>query len=184
MNYLKYIELAAENLQFFLWYRSYAKRFSELPEKEKVLSPVWIEDHDAEAPSRPKRINTEAAAIFQGTDFANDPKSPDGTDEGSKSNPFFTPPHTPNSDTKRDGAESLDSYDPSMTSTARTDHGKRASGAFESAGLKWKPCKFNWYTYIFGLLFANNHRQYPSSPIARRSVASFQSTLPMAAAVS
>jgi hypothetical protein len=41
MNFLKYIELSAENLQFFLWYRDYSKRFNELPASEKALSPEW-----------------------------------------------------------------------------------------------------------------------------------------------
>ena len=70
MNYLKYIELAAENLQFFLWYRDYAKRFDELPDKEKALSPTWVDDGtDADAQPRPKRVSPETNAIFQGTDL-------------------------------------------------------------------------------------------------------------------
>ncbi len=44
MNYLIYIEQNAENLQFFLWYRDYVRRFELLPEKEKVLSPEWVPD--------------------------------------------------------------------------------------------------------------------------------------------
>lgn len=42
MDYLVYVEHNAENLQFFLWYRSYVRRFEALSEQEKVLSPEWI----------------------------------------------------------------------------------------------------------------------------------------------
>jgi hypothetical protein len=137
MNYLKYIELSAENLQFFLWFRSYAKRFGELPANEQALSPEWFADTETEAPARPKQLSPETAAVFKGTDFATESRAT----EAEKSNPFSTPPRTPNSELKRDGGESLDSYHVSLTSGAKTDHARRATGAFESAGLKWKPRK-------------------------------------------
>jgi hypothetical protein len=139
MNYLKYIELSAENLQFYLWFRSYTKRFNELPANERALSPEWYDAQESEAPAHPKRVSPTTAAIFKGTAFASEPK----VNEVEKNDPFFTPPHTPNSDMKRDGGESLDSYAASMTSGGKTDHTQRATGAFESAGLKWKPCKFD-----------------------------------------
>lgn len=135
MNYLKYIELSAENLQFFLWFRSYTKRFDKLPDNEKSLSPVWYEDTEADGPARTKATNSEAAVIFKGTDFANDSRVADTE----KSNPFYTPPYTPNDDQNREAGESFDSYDISMTSGARIDHAQRATDAFEVAGLKWKP---------------------------------------------
>ncbi|KAH7090689.1 hypothetical protein FB567DRAFT_298165 [Paraphoma chrysanthemicola] len=137
MNFLKYIELSAENLQFFLWYRDYSKRFGELPASEKVLSPEWAGDKtNGEPKPGPKSTNADAAAILKGTDFAGDGKATEA--EKSGSNPFFTPPRTPTSVERREGGESFDSYDDSL-STGRVDHSKRADGAFESAGLKWKP---------------------------------------------
>ena len=145
MNYLKYIELSAENLQFFLWFRSYTKRFDQLPANEKSLSPVWYEDSETDGPARPKSINPEAAAIFKGTDFANDSRVADAE----KSNPFYTPPHTPKDIQDREAGDSFDSYDISMTSAARTDHAQRATDAFEGAGLKWKPRKCS-YLHVTG----------------------------------
>lgn len=140
MNYLKYIELSAENLQFYLWFRSYAKRFNNLPESEKSLAPEWFPEHESDTPARTKGISPETAAIFRGTDFANEPKVT-GTE---RRNPFSTPPHTPISDAKRDGGESIDSYEGGSMTTGggKIDHAQRASGAFEGAGLKWKPRKF------------------------------------------
>jgi hypothetical protein len=138
MNFLKYIELSAENLQFFLWFRDYSKRFNELPASEKVLSPEWNGESAPETKAANKAINPEAAAILAGSDFAQEAKV-DESDKGG-SNPFFTPPRTPTSEVRQDGANSFDSYDDSLA-TAKVDHTKRASGAFESAGLKWKPRK-------------------------------------------
>jgi hypothetical protein len=139
MNFLKYIELSAENLQFFLWFRDYSKRFEELPASERALSPEWVDEKsNLEANTAPKTMNAEAAAILAGSDFASDVK----IEESEKGNdPFFTPPRTPTSVEMAEGAKSFDSYDDSF-STGRVDHTKRASGAFETAGLKWKPRKF------------------------------------------
>ncbi|CZS87946.1 hypothetical protein WAI453_000334 [Rhynchosporium graminicola] len=42
MDYLTYIEFNAENLQFYLWYKDYIRRWDALPESEKSLSPEFI----------------------------------------------------------------------------------------------------------------------------------------------
>lgn len=132
MNFLKYIEMSAENLQFFLWYRDYSKRFDQLPATEKALSPEWTSERpagDAKPKPAEKKADYEVAAILEGTDFAND-----GTiAQSEKGNPFFTPPHTPTT-------RSLDSYEESTT-TVKASYTERASAAFDNAGLKWKPCK-------------------------------------------
>jgi hypothetical protein len=134
MNFLKYIELSAENLQFFLWYRDYSKRFNALPESEKVLSSEWTGEKNipSEAKNGFKYFNADAAAMLQGTDFASQGTVTESEKNGS--NPFFTPPRTPNSVER---PQSLESFE-SMT-TGKVDHTKRASGAFENAGLKWQP---------------------------------------------
>ena len=145
MNFLKYIELSAENLQFFLWFRDYSKRFNELPASERALSPEWTADKsNAVTKPGPKFVNADAAAILAASNFGNEVK----VDESEKggSNPFFTPPRTPNSVERQEDSQSFDSYDDS--SIGRVDHSKRADGAFESAGFKWKPCKLNHlFTY-------------------------------------
>ena len=135
MNYLKYIELSAENLQFFLWYRDYVNRFDRLPANEKALSPEWtVEQAEAEATAaqaqaRQKVVPPEAAAAFKGTDFANEPRV----------NPFYTPPGTPR-EGKMDGS-SVEASEYESTAAGKVDHQGRAEGAFENAGLKWKPRK-------------------------------------------
>lgn len=140
MNYLKYIELSAENLQFFLWYRDYVKRFDALPANEKALSPEWtVEQAEAEAvaaqaQTRQKPVAPAAAAVLKGTDFATEPR----VTEAEKVNPFYTPPRTPPGGSKRDGS-SMDASEYEATAGGKVDHQERAEGAFENAGLKWKP---------------------------------------------
>lgn len=150
MNFLKYIELSAENLQFYLWYRDYSKRFDELPASEKALSPEWIAEKPAtETKPAPKAVNAEAAAILEGTDFgSSDAKINESEKAGS--NPFYTPPRTPTSTEHRAGGESFDSAGEDSLATGRVDHTKRAEGAFEGAGLKWKPRKL-WTTFVLML---------------------------------
>lgn len=134
MNYLKYIEHAAENLQFWLWHRDYAKRFTELPANEQCLAPEWtVEQAEAETanpnPPAPKKISPETAAVLAGTDFAL-----------RKGNPFETPPGTP----VDVGKKSSPSVVMGEMEVSDEDfiHAK-AAGAFEKADLKWQPCKLN-----------------------------------------
>lgn len=147
MNFLKYIELSAENLQFYLWFRDYSKRFSELPASERNLSPEWtgekaINVNDTKATTKAEH-HPEAAAILDGTDFANEKKI-NNDSEKSSSNPFFTPPRTPVSDESPERLASIDSNQDTMA-TGKIDHTQRAAGAFENAGLKWKPLTIQPY---------------------------------------
>ena len=48
MNYLRYVELDANNLQFFLWFQDYRRRFEALSEVGRSLSPEWIPSIDIE----------------------------------------------------------------------------------------------------------------------------------------
>ncbi|KAF2237907.1 hypothetical protein EV356DRAFT_509834 [Viridothelium virens] len=155
MNYLKYIEHAAENLQFFLWHRDYTRRFNELPASEQRLSPEWTaaqaEEEAANAAAgkpQSKRLNNVAADMFKGTDFATGPK----VTENEKVDPFFTPPRTPNGSDKAAGIDHSNSHiSRSITSSADDDRStlassqparsctKKAEGAFDDAGVTLQP---------------------------------------------
>ncbi|KAI0384356.1 hypothetical protein F5Y04DRAFT_293292 [Hypomontagnella monticulosa] len=98
MNYLLYIEHAAENLQFFLWYRDYVKRFEEANTSDTWLSPEWTQEMEDEAAARIKRDAAEKMRrqpkgfdIFKGTDFEKGPIDVIVTSV----DPFQTPPDTP-----------------------------------------------------------------------------------------
>lgn len=149
MNYLIYIEHAAENLQFWLWYRNYAERFAELPANERNLAPEWtVEQAEAEAlaiqnsaPTGAKNISSETAAIFEGTDFT---RQKTGT-----GNPFNTPPRTPTNE-NRDVLFTEKGWSGNDTTSESVENSfhKKAAVAFQGADLKWQPCKFIFVTLI------------------------------------
>ncbi|KAK3614936.1 hypothetical protein LTR56_026916 [Elasticomyces elasticus] len=137
MNYLRYIEHSAENLQFFLWYRDYCTRWANLPESERALAPVWtVEQAEAEVAGnqpRPKRLDPQVAAVLKGTDFADG--APKRTAD--KTDPFVTP-----NKTSEEGRDPMSDYASSMgdeTQASSTMHHSVAGQAFDDAGMKWKP---------------------------------------------
>lgn len=145
MNYLIYIEHAAENLQFFLWYRDYAERFAILPLREKALAPEWtISQAEAEVVAAQtqgvgqKKLSPETAALFKGTDFAPGSKVTVSEYAG---NPFNTPPMTPTVETAASIFSSEQGDGKSTTVGSNITHTTKAAGAFENADLKWQPCK-------------------------------------------
>ncbi|KAK3298525.1 uncharacterized protein B0H64DRAFT_77390 [Chaetomium fimeti] len=77
MNYLLYVERSAENLQFFLWYRDYERRFAAAKTADLSLAPEWTQAMEDEAILRIKKEQAGkarqtpkgAATIFKGTDF-------------------------------------------------------------------------------------------------------------------
>ncbi|KAL9004197.1 MAG: hypothetical protein Q9188_002970 [Gyalolechia gomerana] len=146
MNYLVYIELAAENLQFFLWYNDYVRRFELLPENERKVAPVWTaEQADAQAlaikdnPAPMKTISPETAAIFKGTDFGT-PKAT--VVEMGRGNPFNTPPMTPNNGERDSVAPSEYPWSDNastLRSTFKAPYDTKAAGAFDAADVKLQP---------------------------------------------
>lgn len=44
MGYLLYVCRDAENLQFYLWFQDYQRRFYALPQTQQNLSPPWNEE--------------------------------------------------------------------------------------------------------------------------------------------
>ncbi|KAL9008401.1 MAG: hypothetical protein Q9173_006472 [Seirophora scorigena] len=146
MNYLIYIEHAAENLQFFLWHKDYTKRFDFLSENDRKFAPVWTaEQAEAKAlamkdnPAPMKSISAETAAIFKGTDFA----APKATVvEVAKGNPFNTPPMTPDNGERDSLAPAEYPWSDSgstLRSGFKVSHDKKAAGAFDAADIKLQP---------------------------------------------
>ncbi|PIB01700.1 hypothetical protein CB0940_02014 [Cercospora beticola] len=141
MNYLKYIEYAAENLQFFLWYKDYASRWEQLKDSEKALSPEWTIPPEADMtipPARPKRVPAQIAAVLKDTDFADAPKQP-----VERPDPFNMPPKSGSFEDKRefdsDYAMSMSDDKTLLSSTNSNNHQSVTNHAFDEAGMKWKP---------------------------------------------
>jgi hypothetical protein len=142
MNYLKYIEHAAENLQFFLWYRDYCVRWESLPESEKALAPVWTAEQAEAELAGPahraghKRVNPKLAAVLKDTDFA------DGTAKSgvAKVDPFTTPDRSSPDEKRGPMSDYGSSMGDETTLASSTAHHSVAARAFDDAGMKWKPC--------------------------------------------
>ncbi|CAG9940745.1 unnamed protein product [Clonostachys rosea f. rosea IK726] len=135
MNYLVYVEHAAENLQFFLWYRDYEKRFRSATTSDISLAPEWTQAMQDEAVAKIRKDNVDkmrpevdAAKIFQGTDFEKQAQVlplPKGANDA---DPFATPP-----------SKSLDHDTASVQhtiSTSNSSQQQQAAEAFHSAGVK------------------------------------------------
>lgn len=145
MDYLVYVEHNAENLQFYLWYQDYCKRFDALPASEKALAPEWkqpleklvtmapptVEEMDASA-KKDKRVTKRPSDIL--TALAN--KGFDN--EGALSATFM-------SDEKYLGQKSpgMKSDTASVFSQSVMSGGTTVlsnSELAEQAGMKWQPC--------------------------------------------
>lgn len=172
MNYLKYIEYAPENLQFYLWLRDYTARFAQLSRSEAVLSPEWTQAQAAAealtqmSTNKPsKKIDPTVAEVFKGTAFAADgkPKGFDNTD------PFATPAKTPSLDDEHYVPSDYGSSTGDHTMHSNTTHRSVADQAFEDAGVKLKPCKFASVNQRMSLSLTT--QQSPHSHIVTRSPA-------------
>ncbi|KAF4994966.1 hypothetical protein FGRMN_5457 [Fusarium graminum] len=138
MSYLIYVEHAAENLQFYLWFQDYEKRFNTNPTTDVKLAPEWTKIMQDEAIMKIKkeqvekrRKEPEAATIFKGTDFE---KKASGQDRSMSNvlDPFATPPQS----SKGDRA-SMSTTGASFTMTSNgASHQSQASDAFQGAGVQ------------------------------------------------
>lgn len=145
MNYLVYVEHAAENLQFHLWYKDYEKRFGSADARDINLSPEWTQAMEDEAMARVRREQAErmkrepaaAVAMFRGTDF-------EKNSESKRSNPFNTPPRSEHgasdSDSAWDGV-TLHSVSNNMLFVSHGTSRAQVAEAFQAAGVL-APCKF------------------------------------------
>ncbi|KAI1423435.1 hypothetical protein F5Y12DRAFT_716388 [Xylaria sp. FL1777] len=127
MNYLIYIEHSAENLQFFLWYRDYVKRFDAAPDSETALSPEWTQAMEEEttakiqkdAADKAKKGSRVAMEIFKGSDFE---KAPEIRVESR--DPFATPRRSSAGDSA------------SLSGSQATTYVSQVGDAFFAAGVK------------------------------------------------
>lgn len=147
MNYLVYVEHAAENLQFYLWFKNYEKRFAEAKGSDIALAPEWTQAMEDEVVAKVRKEQVDkmrrepaaTAAIFKGTDFEKQPCD-------KKANPFNTPPRSPNGvsedhDTLTTSWEVMTSGGMSNAqSTSNASSRTQAAEAFVTAGARL-PCK-------------------------------------------
>ncbi|KAI0125081.1 hypothetical protein BJ170DRAFT_703253 [Xylariales sp. AK1849] len=130
MNYLIYIEHSAENLQFFLWHRSYVRRFKEANTSDIALAPEWTQTMEDETVARMQkeavdklRTEPKAADMFKGTDF--EKGACENTIESR--DPFSTPPATV---VGGDDASTM------FSGSQETNYRSQAYDAYAAAGAK------------------------------------------------
>jgi len=136
MNYLKYIEHAAENLQFYLWYRDYSARWQKLPESEKALTPEWTRSQlDTEiygtATSRTAKGSPMVTSLAQDLMSRGSP-----TISTHRVDPFHSTPQLSAFDEKH---ELNDKWSTSFSSDAKSTAKDTGEQAFDDAGMHWKP---------------------------------------------
>ncbi|KAI0803560.1 hypothetical protein GGR55DRAFT_691605 [Xylaria sp. FL0064] len=127
MNYLIYIEHSAENLQFYLWYRDYVRRFKAAPPSETALSKEWTQEMEEDTLAKIQKDAAEkvrkgpptAMEIFKGTDFEKIREIP-----VENRDPFATPPRSSAGDSA------------SLSGSQATTYFSQAGDAFFSAGVK------------------------------------------------
>ncbi|KAF2418899.1 hypothetical protein EJ08DRAFT_599184 [Tothia fuscella] len=142
MNFLKYVEFSAENLQFYLWFKGYVKRFEDLPESESRLSPEWTQRHeDAENAAyrsylNQKPLTVEAAGILKAQNLAASETDSPPTE---KQNPFndsreFSSAHLPH---ESFGADTDTTRPISAFHSVKSGSTRVAELAFEDAGCNF-----------------------------------------------
>ncbi|KAH7158076.1 hypothetical protein B0J13DRAFT_188022 [Dactylonectria estremocensis] len=134
MTYLIYVEHAAENLQFYLWYKNYEKRFNEANTTDTKLAPEWTQAMQDDAVAKIRKENADnirkepkGTDIFKGTDF--EKHGSDKLVDGA--NPFHTPPQSSRSD---EGSMYTASH--VAASSNPSSYQTQASEAFQAAGVR------------------------------------------------
>ena len=143
MKYLLYIEHSAENLQFYLWYQDYVKRFEATPASDIKLAPEWTREMETAVAAKLQKQATEtsrnrekaavaAAEMFKGTGF--DTTTGDALEL--EVDPFSTPP--PSADGSHPDDDTV-SFAPSSQPSSAPTYRSQASEAFVSVGAA-TPC--------------------------------------------
>ncbi|KIW09482.1 hypothetical protein, variant [Verruconis gallopava] len=134
MDFLKYIERSAENLQFFLWFKDYEKRFSSLPDSERVLSPEWTQEQaEAEAATYRAQLKDKSLAA-EAQDIMKKQKLVGSEAGNEKSSPVF------DSDGDKSSIESGSTKGlTSAIQSSRSQYSETAKQAFEDAGARYQP---------------------------------------------
>jgi hypothetical protein len=134
--------MAPENLQFFLWYKDYEKRFNDTPNSETTLAPEWSEAHAEderrnyrEKLKQPSSTKGDVKEVFKGTDFEDKPKTVDPSN--ADATPFDNPSNVTSMDDRRGTVTSEDgTYAPTVgMSSLASNHTHTTAEAFEEAGM-------------------------------------------------
>jgi hypothetical protein len=144
MEFLKYVEHSAENLQFYLWFKDYVKRFEALPENERILSPEWTQAQEEtekasyRAQLKQKPLAVEAKEILKSQNLEVGTETP----VSEKNDPFNDARNASLPASRQENSVAA-SMDQSVTGfqSMKSGFSRGAEAAFEDAGCKYQPCK-------------------------------------------
>jgi len=147
MQYLLYVEHAAENLQFYLWLRDYTERFNALSENEKALSPpVPVNPLDPRLGPKSGPRPSNSVTKFLSSAFSS-PSQQLAAPNPTMANPFTTPPRTPHSSGDSGYEPGSSAIEPFSTFESvglnKINHKQIAAEAYQSIGMGWQPCMFS-----------------------------------------
>lgn len=155
MRYLIYVEHAAENLQFYLWFIDYAARFQVLTTSSKALSPEIssFANPSAEANNNGNGNNPKANKVASKffADAFSISNARLATPAPTKENPFGTPPQTPGSlkapyynfENRSEGVIAPFMSGADKRGLGDVDHVAVAADAFQAVDMKWQPCELS-----------------------------------------
>jgi hypothetical protein len=142
INYLIYVEHSAENLQFFLWYKDYVKRFETASTADIALAPEWTPAMQGDTVAKLRKANLEktrrdegTADMFKGTDFDTQANST-GTEVFHHG--INGPASRPSSGNDHDDEDSNAST--AVPPTHASSYKTQAAEAFQAAGAR-QPCE-------------------------------------------
>lgn len=137
MDYLVYVEHNAENLQFFLWYKDYVRRFELLTKDEKALSPEWVPTVDA-----PKLVKDTEKKPFNNKRHPLSAMMENGYPSSTGAELFGDDKDAPRRvSTLKDSASMVGSTISDATTLTTAE-------VTAQAGLKWQPCMVNLCTQL------------------------------------
>ncbi|KAJ2894260.1 hypothetical protein MKZ38_007794 [Zalerion maritima] len=146
LNFLLYKEHSAENLQFYLWYQDYVKRFSQAPYADLALAPEWTKEKEdevaavllKEAHRGMRKAPAVAKTMFSGTDFEKKPITEPqiSLDKAAGGDPFATPPQTPRGERKEEEYELSPMLSPVSCAPTMATYRSQADDAFAAAGAQ------------------------------------------------
>ena len=133
MDYLVYIEYNAENLQFYLWYKDYVRRFNALDENKRALSPEWTPE-SADVPNLAKDSEKEPKKKAKRETIAGMME----TGYDAKTATLFSEKENPTSPTRSTLKDNGSIVAPSISDA--TTLAPSTAEVTAQAGLKWQPC--------------------------------------------
>jgi len=126
MDYLVYVEHSAENLQFYLWYQDYERRWNTISAGQRALSPE-VQPDTADFPNL---TNERSMNIGERIASARPKVLSESAGWSAKGMTFFLD----------DGVESDDAGSIAMAPTSVNSTIPSDADIAAQAGLKWQPC--------------------------------------------